>query len=55
MKFFERERRRCRERERKRDYERNRSFDVLNKSRTALILSRLVPVVPPNVLRLHTA
>lgn len=53
MHVFQKERERCRER--KSEYKRNRSFDVLDESRTALILSRLVPVVPPNVLGLHTA
>lgn len=38
---------------RKRRYEMNRSLDVLDEGGAALVVPRLVPVVPPHVLRLH--
>ncbi|RWW06543.1 hypothetical protein GW17_00030116 [Ensete ventricosum] len=37
----------------KRRYEMNRSLDVLDEGGAALVVPRLVPVVPPHVLRFH--
>jgi hypothetical protein len=51
----EREREGERERERERDYKVNRGFDVLDKRGATLVLTGLVAMVPPNVLRLHGA
>jgi hypothetical protein len=38
-----------------RDYEGNRGFDVLDKRGATLVLTGLVAMVPPNVLRLRGA